>query len=329
MLPADPDLLEGLADALAGSATPLDALAALEEAGGRARRLARALREGTRAGAPLLAGLRSELALHPHDRALLAAIGDEAGSHAAVVAALRVVAQRIRDRGERARGVLAALGTPLAMVALGVVIAPLPNLVLGGAYLAPVLRDLGVLALVVAALLFAARALLRAPRPFATLSTLAHAPLLGGLARAHLDAGLATVLAPFADGGCVDPAGERAAAALFADDDARARPSLDALAARGSEGLRLLVVTAPMAQRLDLRLARHAAEQTAASSRALRRTVTAAAWVVVLATSVPMLARSLGGGLPTGAGGAIPGLDLDNLKNAQQRELDQILSEPR
>lgn len=328
---ADPDLLEGLADALAGSAADADALAVLDEAGGAAQRFARALVPKVRAGAPLLSAMYDEVALHPHERALLSAVLSAVPSHAASVATLRVLARRSRDRAERTRAVVAALGTPLAMVALGIVIAPLPNLVLGGDYLRPVLRELGVLLAALLALGVAARALARSSRAGAWLASLARLPLIGAIARAQLDATLATVMAPFADGGCVDPAGLHAAAAVLALAPSKGREPepIEALASRGSEGLRLLVITAPMAQRLHDRLAQWASERTASAHRALQRAVAALAWTVVLAISVPMMARSLGGGLPTGAGGAIPGLDLEHLQNAEQRELDKILSEPR
>jgi type II secretory pathway component PulF len=331
----DPDLLEGLADALAGSATEADALGALEQAGAPARALAQAIATAQRRGEPLLSAIALAARVSRADAALLEAVGREPPSHGAIVAGLRAVAGRQRALARRRAELTGALATPIAMVVLGIALGPLPNLVLGGPYFGPVLRDLGIATVVMVALLVGVPSLIghRTIGPV-LLEIVAALPFVGRLARAQLESEVATVLAPFADAGSVDPAGLRVAAAVATFGPlARAlhpsRASLESLGEQASDALRLLLVTAPLAQRLDTRLARWSLDAAEASTRTQRRLLLVVAWMAVLATSVPMLARGLTGGLGVGAGGipgGIPGLDL---QNAEQRELEKIMNEPR
>jgi type II secretory pathway component PulF len=330
----DPDLLEGLADALAGTATEADALAALEQAGAPARALAQAIALALRKGEPLLPAIAAAARVGRADAALLASLGREPPSHGAMVAALRAVAARQRALGRRRAELTGALITPIAMVALGIALGPLPNLVLGGPYWAPVLRELGIAAVIVIGLVVGVPSLIghRTLGPM-LLEVVSQLPWVGRLARAQLEAEVATVLAPFADAGSVDPAGLRVAASVATFGPlARAlhpsRASLESVGEHASDALRLLLVTAPLAQRLDVRLARWSIDAAEASTRTQRRMLLVLAWTAVLATSVPMLARGLAGGLGGGGlpGGLPGGLDL---QNAEQRELEKIMNEPR
>jgi hypothetical protein len=329
----DADLLEGLADALAGSATEAEALATFAQGGMRAERVARALEEARRRGEGVLSAIARAAGLSGPEGAMLAAVGREAATTPTVVAALRAVAARARTRARRRGELAVALVSPIALSVLGIALAPLPNLVLGDAYFGPVLRELGLFALATGALVIGVPWLLghrtAGPR---LLELLAATPLLGRLARAHVEAEVATALAPFADGTSIDPAGLAAAATVATYGPLAvalhpSRASLRSLGEHASEGLRLLLATAPRAGRLDVRLARFADDASDRALRAQRRALVAAAWIVVLATSVPMLARGLSGGLGVGGTGGLRGVM--ELQNAEERELEKLMNEPR
>ncbi len=329
MTSTDPELIEALSDTLVGGATEAEAIAAFAQGGPAAARLAHELAAAAKGGEGTLRALPRLAHLDATDAAILAAAASEAPSTHLAVCALRAIAARGRAHAQRRSELAAGLTAPIAMLALGIVLAPLPNLALGGAYFVPVLRSLAVAALGAVALLVLVPSLLRHPTAGpVVLEIVAHAPLLGRLARERVEAEVALVLAPFADGASIDAAGLRAASAVatfgpLAAALHPARASIASLATRASDGLRLLLVTAPLGNRLDDRLTQWSARAWESSLRAQRRALVAFAWLLVVATSLPMLARGVSGGL----GGAGPLKGFMDLENAEQKQLDEIMNE--
>jgi hypothetical protein len=337
---ADPILFDALADAVTGTPTERDAITVLAGVSGRPAALAARLLPPVRDGRPLLLALADAEVFGVDDAALLRACAPEAPDANAVAACLRLIAARMRARADRRRSLLARATTPLLLWLLTIALEPLPLLVTTGGYgrafargAVPLVVTVALVGALIAA--FAARASRRA-----MLGAMLPLPLIGGLARRHLEAELATAYAPLVAADGLTPLAIAAARSIVEVGPlgrvlADRRPTLEALGRSSSDGLALLLATAAPARRLDARLGEWSAQARAALTRSMGRAITTVLWAILFVESARSLV-GLGAGLSNlgglgglggmgGLGGAASAMPL----GGEQLELEKIMREGR
>jgi hypothetical protein len=230
------------------------------------------------------------------------------------------------------------LAGPFAFAALTVVLAPLPDVIAGGPYVEPVLRDLFVLVVLTLAIGAGVPALLRHPETRRGLLRLAtRVPGLRSFATLHAEEELATALGTFADRGELRATGLAGLAALLAWSplgvalrDAERSPralghlamgGLDPLARQLSTETGLAIVGGVASKRLPERLAVRgdAIAQRLTARLRLATRIGAYALVVLLSASslVGMIERGIPGMLQ------LPG----GVTSPDQKELEDLLKE--
>jgi type II secretory pathway component PulF len=339
--------LEALADCLESGASPAEAIAAVESAGGAVGKWAAALGGPVRAGQGVAAALARIEALRPAETALLQTVE----RHGSVIPALRWIAARRRARVERAGELVRGAAGPLFALLVTILTIPLPQWALGGSFWRPIAPDLALLAVAIALVAGVIPALVRHPR-FGPrmLGLLAPVPGLGRLVYAHAEAELATALAALVESGATPAAALGAAADLVplpslagaarsqlpallvaADGGAAPEPGRRVQSARrapaptplASEPLRLALVAGSRAGDLTLRLRALADRAEHGVTRRLRAALRALLFIAVVAFGLRGLSSVFEG--PAGflnGNGALPGVSPSDMK-----ELDDALKD--
>jgi hypothetical protein len=231
-----------------------------------------------------------------------------------------------------------ALASPVTMLALGVVLNPLPNLIEGGPFVSPVLAGLFALFGATLALVVGVPALLRRAGTRARALRFCSAiPLGRWFAAQYAEEELLTILAPFVRDGEVSAAGFEAAAALLSwsrlgeplreaarsphtPSEALSLGGLAPLAPHLSLPTSLSVIGGAASKRLAQRMSeRSDAVATLLTSR-MRMAVRVVAYTLVVAFSVGSLVGLASRGLPE-----IPGLGGQG--GQDEKELQELLKQ--
>lgn len=322
--PTHAALLEALAANLGAGLSVGDACRVIARAGPASAQLARQIDDGARS-APLAVVLAKLGLIAPADEAVLAF----ATAGGRIPAGLRWVAGRAAVRQQRGRALLAAITGPLIFAVLGLLLEPLPQLFLGGAFswgaaLRPTAILLGTSALAIALVWrYTSRVLARMRTPGARV------PWVGALFRLEAEANAARLIADFAD---ADRLGAVAGAArlVLADEWAAALAAIaadpTAPVTTMSETMALAIGAGTSARDLPTRFAAIAHALDELLTARLRTLVRVAAFAVLALIAVRGVQRLITTPLP-GLNGDLGNLPIGNTPEMKEleRELDNML----
>lgn len=322
--PTHADVLEALAASLGAGLSVGDACRVIARAGPASAQLARQIDDGARA-TPLPAVLAS-LGLIAEDAKAVLTFANTAGR---LPAGLRWVAARAAARQRRGRALLGAIAGPLVFAALGLLLEPLPQLFLGGAFpwrsaLRPTALLLGTTALAITLVWrYGSRVIAGVRTPGARV------PFVGALFRLDAEADAAALIAEFADAeglGAVQGAAPLVLAADWAQALAAIAADPTAPVTTMSETMALAIGAGQTARDLPSRFLAIARALEERLTARLRTTVRLAAFAVLAAIAVHGVQRLLATPLP-GLNGDLGNLPLGNTPEMKEleRELDNML----